>query len=329
MEGRNSSGTRPGFLSWLGSRIDWQSQGVLGVLIVLIVATSLASPVFLTPINLVNVLRQISILGMVASGMTVVMISGGIDLSVGAVLSFVGCVAAKALVHGYGIPVALLIGIGGGAAMGFFNGIIIANTRAHPFIITLGTMTLIQGVALVVTGSYPTMAEGAAFEQFLWLGTGSVLWIPVPIIVFFLVMALCSTLLRRTRFGRHCYAVGGSEATAYLSGIDIKRHKVAIYTFVGALTGLASLVLTARLASALPTMGSGYELQCIAAIVIGGVALMGGRGNMWAAFTGVLLLGVISNSLSLLNVNAFYQYIVLGSIIVFAVVLQEYRRSTR
>jgi ribose transport system permease protein len=260
--------------------------------------------VFLTPRNLVNVLRQISILGMVASGMTVVMISGGIDLSVGSVLSFVGCLAAQSLVHGWGIPVTMLVGIGGGAALGFFNGIIIANTRAHPFIITLGTMTLIQGVALVVTGSYPTMAEGAAFEKFLWLGTGSFLWIPVPIIVFFLV-------------------------TAYLSGINIKRHKVAIYTFVGALTGLASLVLTARLASALPTMGNGYELQSIAAIVIGGVALMGGRGNMWAAFTGVLLLGVISNSLSLLNVNAFYQYIVLGSIIVFAVVLQEYRKSTR
>jgi ribose/xylose/arabinose/galactoside ABC-type transport system permease subunit len=313
----------------VGSRIDWQSQGVLAVLIVLIVVTSLSSPVFLTTINLVNVLRQISILGMVASGMTVVMISGGIDLSVGSVLSFVGCVAAQALVHNWGIPVALLVGIGGGAALGFFNGIIIANTRAHPFIITLGTMTLIQGVALVVTGSYPTMAEGAAFDQFLWLGSGSFLWIPVPIIIFFLVMALCRTLLKRTRFGRHCYAVGGSEATAYLSGINIRRHKVTIYTFLGALTGLASLVLTARLASALPTMGSGYELQSIAAIVIGGVALMGGRGNMWAAFTGVLLLGVISNSLSLLNVNAFYQYIVLGSIIVFAVVLQEYRKSTR
>ena len=329
METRNSTGTKRGVLRWVGSRIDWQSQGVLAVLIVLIVVTSLSSPVFLTTINLVNVLRQISILGMVASGMTVVMISGGIDLSVGSVLSFVGCVAAQALVHNWGIPVALLVGIGGGAALGFFNGIIIANTRAHPFIITLGTMTLIQGVALVVTGSYPTMAEGAAFDQFLWLGSGSFLWIPVPIIIFFLVMALCRTLLKRTRFGRHCYAVGGSEATAYLSGINIRRHKVTIYTFLGALTGLASLVLTARLASALPTMGSGYELQSIAAIVIGGVALMGGRGNMWAAFTGVLLLGVVSNSLSLLNVNAFYQYIVLGSIIVFAVVLQEYRKSTR
>lgn len=325
----NSTRARSGLFRQVTERFDWQSQGVIGVLIVLIVFTSLSSPVFLTPTNLVNVLRQISILGVVAAGMTVVMISGGIDLSVGSVLSLVGCLAAKALVHGYGILLAVLVGVGGGALLGLFNGLIISNTRAHPFIITLGTMTLIQGIALVATNSYPTMAEGEAFEGFLWLGTGSILWIPVPIIVFFVVLATCWLLLRRTRFGRHCYAVGGSESTAYLSGINIRRHKVVIYTFVGALTGLASLVLTARLASALPTMGNGYELQSIAAIVIGGVALMGGKGNMWAAFTGVLLLGVISNSLSLLNVNAFYQYIVLGSIIVLAVVLQEYRRSTR
>jgi putative xylitol transport system permease protein len=226
------------------------------------------------------------------------------------------------LANGYGEATAILAGLSVGAAVGLVNGLIVAKTKVQPFISTLGMMSVLQGLALIVTnGRQIPNLGGKLFEP---IGGGMVGFVPVPVIILFVIVLISHFLLRYTRWGRNWYAIGGNEETAFLSGIHVNAHKVAVYVINGLFAGIAAVILASRIGAALPLMGSGYELQSIAAVVIGGVTLTGGRGNMAGAFLGVLLLGVISNSLNMLNVSSFYQNITIGLIILLAVIANQY-----
>jgi ribose transport system permease protein len=197
-----------------------------------------------------------------------------------------------------------------------------AYTRAHPFILTLGTMTLFQGVAIIITEGFPISDLGQRFE---WIGSARIWEIPVSVIVLVLVMLVCYVLLRYMRLGRIAYAIGGNEYTSFLAGIPVRRYKILFYVIGGFFAGLASVVLASRISSAIPNMGADYTLQAIGAVVIGGVPLTGGRGSVWGTFTGVLLLGVIANGLNLMHVEGSWQYVLTGLIIAIAVILHEQR----
>lgn len=304
-----------------------QNLAVLVTLLVICVVTAILNPVFINPSNLINVVRQISILGIVASGMTMLMISGGIDLSVGAALSLAGVVCGRVLVGGYGEVTAVVAGVLVGATVGLVNGTIVAKTGVPPFISTLGMMSILQGAALMVTGGRQIPNVNGPY--FSILGDGMLGFVPVPVIILFVVVLLSHFLLRNTKWGKRWYAIGGNEETAYLSGINVNRYKIAVYVINGTLVGVAAVTLASRIGAALPLMGSGYELQAIAAVVIGGVALTGGRGSILGTFLGVLLLGVISNSLNMLNVSSFFQNMAVGLIILIAVIANQYSLRRR
>ncbi len=321
-DAENGIGSQPS--RRLGQVRQRQNQAVLITILVICVITTLINPVFIKPANLINIMRQISILGIVASGMTILMISGGIDLSVGAALSFAGVVCGRVLAGGYGELTAVFAGVAVGALIGLVNGTIVAKTRVQPFISTLGMMSILQGGALLVTGGrqIPNL-DGDFFAS---IGGGMLGFVPVPVIVLLTVVLVSHFLLQYTKWGRRWYALGGNEETAFLSGVDVNRYKVSAYIITGVCVGIAAVTLASRIGAALPLMGSGYELQSIAAVVIGGVSLSGGRGNILGAFLGVLLLGVISNSLNMLNVSAFFQTMAVGVIILLAVIANQYRQ---
>jgi ribose/xylose/arabinose/galactoside ABC-type transport system permease subunit len=300
-----------------------QQLGIVFVLIALIIILGVVSPVFLSPRNLRNVLQQVSTLGILSMGMTVLMISGGIDLSVGSCISVVAVVIGLMIKAKLPPELAILAGLLIGCSIGLINGLLAAYTRAHPFILTLGTMTFFSGVAVYITKGFPITDLGRRYE---WIGSAQV-WrmIPVIVILFFLVMLICYVLLRYTRTGRIAYAIGGNEYTTYLAGVPVRRYKILFYVICGFFAGLAAIVLSSRISSAIPTMGADYTLQAIGAVVIGGVPLTGGRGNVWGTLTGVLLLGVIANGLNLLHFDASIQYMLTGLIIVVAVILHEQR----
>ena len=299
-----------------------QQWGIILVLLLLIIILGVSSPVFLSGRNIRNILQQVSTLGILSMGMTILMISGGIDLSVGSSISVVAVVVGKLLKAGVPVGYPIVIGLLIGCFIGLINGLLAAHTRAHPFILTLGTMTLLQGVAIIVTEGYPITDLGEKFE---FIGGAMIGKIPFIVILFFAVMLICFFVLKYTRLGRKAYAIGGNEYTTYLAGIKVKLHKIIFYITCGFLTGLASLVLSSRISSAIPTMGAGFELQSIGAVVIGGTPLVGGRGSVWGTLTGVLLLGIIANGLNLLHVEASWQYVVTGFVIIVAVIIHEHR----
>lgn len=299
-----------------------QQWGIILVLILLVIILGVSSPVFLSGRNIRNILQQVSTLGILSMGMTILMISGGIDLSVGSSISVVACVVGKLLKAGVPAGYPIVLGLLLGSFIGFINGMLASQTRAHPFILTLGTMTLLQGVAIIITEGYPITDLGEKFE---YIGGAMVGKIPFIVILFFAVMLVCFFILKYTRLGRKAYAIGGNEYTTYLAGIKVKLYKIIFYVTCGFLTGLASLVLSSRISSAIPTMGTGFELQSIGAVVIGGTPLVGGRGSVWGTLMGVLLLGIIANGLNLLHVEASWQYVVTGGVIIGAVIIHEHR----
>jgi ribose/xylose/arabinose/galactoside ABC-type transport system permease subunit len=310
---------------------DWlrifggKQWGMVFVLVVLVVLISIAEPVFLSPRNIRNVLQQVSILGILSMGATVLMISGGIDLSVGSTISTVGVVAGTMIKSGSPVEIAILAGLAIGCVIGFVNGMLVSFTKAHPFILTLGTMAILQGVALVITQGYPINDLGVRYG---YIGGAMIGFVPFIVILFFVVMIVCGLLLRFLRFGRIAYAIGGNEYTAFLAGIPVKRYKILFYVLCGFFAGMAGLVLASRISSALADMGASYTMDSIGAVVIGGTPLTGGRGNVGGTLTGVLLLGIIANGLNLLHVGASWQYVVTGLIIIIAVIIHE-RRSKR
>jgi ribose transport system permease protein len=288
--------------------------GLCGVLWIL-------SPYFLTVSNLLNIAEQTSIIAVVAAGMTFVIITAGIDLSVGSVLAFSGVVMASSLAAGRSIPLALTIGLLVGLACGIGNGVLISIGRLPPFIATLGMMSIARGAALLFTQGRPISGFSETFRS---IATMDVLRVPFPVTVMVAVYVISHLILTRTKLGRYAYAIGGNETTAYLSGVNVRLYKTAVYGLSGMCSALAAVLLTARLNSAQPIAGINYELDAIAAVVIGGTSLMGGEGTVSGTLIGALIIGVLRNGLNLLAVSSFIQQIVIGSVIVTAVLLDTF-----
>jgi ribose transport system permease protein len=300
-------------------------------LALMVVAMSLLSDRFLTPDNGWNILRQISVNLCLSIGMTLVILSGGIDLSVGAILGLAGAVAAGVLKSGIEIPGtewvlqctpsgAILVGLVVGAAAGLVNGFTVTRFRLPPFVATLAMLSIARGATMLWTGGFPITGLGDGFGR---IGTGALLGVPVPVWIMVGLTALFVVVTTRTRFGRHLYAVGGNERAARLTGLNVGRIKLAVYTLAGALAGVAGLIVTARLDSAQPNAGLGYELDSIAAVVIGGTSLAGGRGSLLGTVLGCLIIGVLNNGLFLLNVSPFWQQVIKGLVILLAVALDR------
>ena len=285
------------------------------VAFVLIVST--LSPHFLTVSNLLNVLQQIAVVGVITVGMTAVILSGGLDISVGTVISLSASVTAVMIGNGANVALSVVTGFGVAVLGQLLNGVIISLTKCIPIIITLGTMSIYQGLALLVTGGYTHNLQG----RFQFLGRSDVLYIPVPVLVLGAVNVLMFLLLKYTKFGRRVYVLGANENAAFVSGINIIGNKILVYALHGVTAGIAAMVLVSRVGSAIAVMGTGYELRSIAAAVIGGVSIMGGEGTILGAFLGVVLLGLISNALNILNVPSSFQNVALGIVIVLAVII--------
>jgi ribose/xylose/arabinose/galactoside ABC-type transport system permease subunit len=300
--------------------------GTFLVLLFLGVVITILTPHFLTFGNLINVAQQTVINAVIAVGLTFVIISRGIDLSVGSILAFSGVCLAHALQAGWPWPLALLAAIGVGVGCGLINGALISYGRIPPFIATLGMMSVARGAALLASDGRPISGFG---DSFRWLSTGEIARLPVPIFVMLGVYALAHFTLKRTKFGRYTYAIGGNEEAAKLSGVPVSRYTVAIYAVGGGLAGLAAVLLTARLNSAQPIAGLNYELDAIAATVIGGTSLMGGQGSVVGTLVGALIMGVLRNGLNLLGVSSFIQQVVIGAVIIIAVLLDTLLRRRR
>jgi ribose transport system permease protein len=294
--------------------------GLLWALGFLILALSLLSPYFLSTANLLNVLRQVSINAILALGMTVVILKGGIDLSVGSLLALAGALAAGFALSGFPPPLAMGLGVGIAVALGTLQGLLVAYAGLPPFIVTLAGLTAFRGLTLVYTDGRPITGLP---DPFLFLGNGTLLGIPVPVMVMLSFLLLTHLLLQNTALGRYLYAIGGNEEAARLSGVPVARIKVFAYAYSGLAAGLAALVLTGRLNSAQPTAGTGFELDAIAAAVVGGTSLAGGRGTAWGTFLGALIIGVLNNGMNLLNVSSFYQLIAKGAVIVLALLVDR------
>ncbi|MGI8897528.1 MAG: ABC transporter permease [Pyrinomonadaceae bacterium] len=304
---------RQNFFSHYGRQLGTVS-GLLG----LVVALWALTPHFLTISNLLNIAEQATIIAIIAVGMTFVIITAGIDLSVGSVLAFAGVVMASALHQGVPLPVALLVGLGIGLVCGLVNGLLITIGRLPPFIATLGMMSVARGTALMFTEGRPVSGFSEGFRS---LATGEVLRVPTPVIIMIVVYASAYFILGRTKLGRYTYAIGGNEEAALLSGINVKLYKTLVYGLAGMLSGLAAILLTARLNSAQPIAGMNYELDAIAATVIGGTSLLGGEGTVLGTLIGALIMAVLRNGLNLLGVSSFIQQIVIGSVIIVAVMI--------
>ena len=294
---------------------------VIGLLLIIVII-SVMSPSFLTMNNLFNVLRQVSINALIAFGMTFVILTGGIDLSVGSILALTGAVTAGMMSGGMDPILAMLLGVLLGVLLGAINGLIIAKGKVAPFIATLATMTIFRGLTLVYTEGRPISGLGDSFT-FQMLGKGYILGIPVPVVTMAISFAVLYFILKKTTFGRRVYAVGGNEEASRLSGINVDRIKIYVYSLAGGLTAIAALILTSRLNSAQPTAGNMFELDAIAAVVLGGTSLTGGRGWIVGTLVGALIIGVLNNGLNLIGVSSFFQQVVKGAVILIAVLLDR------
>ncbi|MEF2966670.1 ABC transporter permease [Paenibacillus sp. M1] len=294
--------------------------GIIFVLLIMCVILSITSPVFLTTDNLISVLRQVSNNVFLALGMTLIMILGGIDLSVGAIVAVSGTLTVGFIVNnGISIPVAIALGVLIGVLLGFFNGIIIAQFKLPAFIVTLATMNIAQGIAYIYSGGRSARITN---DTYTLIGTGKLFgFLPLPVLYMIILIIIFMVLLNKTRFGTNIYAIGGNREAARLSGVPSKKVEIAVYTISGLLAALAGVVLSARMYSGQPSVGSGYEMDAIAACVLGGVSMAGGRGRISGTIFGVLIIGIVSNGLNLMGVSSFWQLLVKGLIILIAVLI--------
>ena len=292
--------------------------GPLIGLILLFIIISVMNDSFLEFSNLRNLLRQVSINAIIAFGMTFVILTGGIDLSVGSILALSSAVMANLIVTGTDPVLAIVLAAGVGLVLGCINGLVITYGRVAPFIATLATMTIYRGATLVFTDGNPIsgLTQDPLFHGF---GQGDIAGLPVPAITMFLAFIILWFVLSRTSLGRKTYAVGGSEKVSYIAGIKIDRVKIFVYALTGMLCGIAGAIITSRLNSAQPTAGAGYELDAIAAVVLGGTSLAGGRGHIVGTLIGALIIGTLNNGLNILDVSSFYQQVVKGIVILLAV----------
>ncbi|MGY3572794.1 ribose ABC transporter permease [Vibrio paucivorans] len=299
-------------------------QKSLIALLFLIVVVSFLNPNFFTVDNILNILRQTSVNAIIAVGMTLVILTAGIDLSVGSVLALCGAFAATIIGMEVPVMIAVPTSLVAGAALGAISGIIIAKGKVQAFIATLVTMTLLRGVTMVYTDGRPISTGFTdTADAFAWFGTGYALGIPVPVWMMVIVFAAAWYLLNHTRFGRYVYALGGNESAARLSGINVDRVKMGVYAICGMLAALAGIIITSRLSSAQPTAGMGYELDAIAAVVLGGTSLMGGKGRIMGTLIGALIIGFLNNALNLLDVSSYYQMIAKAVVILLAVLVDN------
>jgi ribose transport system permease protein len=300
--------------------------GTVVGLVLLCALLSYLSPFFLTTSNLLNVMEQTAINAVIAVGMTFVILSAGIDLSVGSITALAGVVLANRLQAGWPLPAAIAAGLLTGAVCGLLSGLLITRGKLPPFIATLGMMSVARGAALVFTDGRPI----SGFDESLrWLSTGRIVGIPVPILLTIVLYGVAIVLLNRTRFGRYVYAIGGNEEATRLSGVAVHFHKTLVYVLSGVAAALASVLLTARLNSAQPIAGMMYELDAIAAVVIGGTSLTGGLGTLGGTLIGALTMGVLRNGLNLLGISSFLQQIVIGFVIIAAVLVDSLVKSKR
>lgn len=299
-------------------------QKSLIALIFLIVVVSFLNPNFFTVDNILNILRQTSVNAIIAVGMTLVILTAGIDLSVGSVLALCGAFAASMI--GMEIPVMIAVptALVAGAALGAISGVIIAKGKVQAFIATLVTMTLLRGVTMVYTDGRPISTGFTdTADAFAWFGTGYAMGVPVPVWIMVVVFAAVCYLLNHTRFGRYVYALGGNESATRLSGIDVDKVKIGVYAICGLLAAVAGIIVASRLSSAQPTAGMGYELDAIAAVVLGGTSLAGGRGRIMGTLIGALIIGFLNNALNLLDVSSYYQMIAKAVVILLAVLVDN------
>ncbi|WP_372714793.1 ribose ABC transporter permease [Ilyobacter sp.] len=305
------------------SSILMRNKPFIGLLI-FAVLVSFMNPRFLSAPNMLNVLRQTSINAIISAGMTFVILTGGIDLSVGSILAFCGAISASLLASGQNAFVAVVVSLVVGGILGMLSGMFISYGKLQAFITTLVTMTLMRGATLVFTGGKPiSIGFGSNTSLFGSIGAGSILGIPTPIYIMAVVYGVSYYVLNHTKFGRYVYAVGGNEEATKLSGINVDRVKTKVYAISGVLSALAGIVVTARLFSAQPTAGSGYELDAIAAVVLGGTSLAGGIGRITGTITGALIIGVLGNALNLLNVSSYYQLMIKALVILAAVLMDR------
>jgi len=300
-------------------------------LVVLCILLGVLTDKFFTASNGLNVLRQVAVNVCIATGMTLIVLTGGIDLSVGSVLALCGAITAGLLKNGIKMPSAdlfigftllgaVLAGLIIGALLGLFNGITITKFKVPPFVATLAMLTIARGFTMLYTGGHPVSNLGTSFA---WIGTGSLIGIPVPVWIALLVVLIASFITRQTRLGRYIYAIGGNETAARLSGIRINKVKLIVYSLGAALAAVGGVIVTSRLDSAQPNAGLSYELDAIAAVVIGGTSLNGGKGSVGGTVIGAVIIGVLNNGLVLLNVSPFWQQVVKGGVILLAVIIDR------
>jgi ribose transport system permease protein len=320
-----TGGGRGPILAWLRRASRFTAFYPLVGLIVVSIVMIFASDSFLSASNITNILRQVSINALIAVGMTFVILTGGIDLSVGAVMALSGTLAAGLMASGLNGVLALLICVLVGTGFGLANGAFVAYAGMPPIIVTLATMGIARGLGLIYTGGYPISGLPRWVN---WFGEGRVFGLQAPILIMILVYVLGWVLLERTPFGRYVYAIGGNETATRLSGVRVARSKLLIYAISGFTAGIAAVVLTGRLMSGQPNAGQGFELDAIAAVVLGGTSIAGGRGSLIGTVLGALLLGVLNDGLNMVGVNPYVQTVVKGVIILLAIYIGRERRKT-
>jgi len=311
--------------------ITFREIGILIPLVLICLATYIINPVFLTAFNIASVLRAVSLTAIVAISMTFVLITGGLDLSIGSIVAMAGMATAAvlkawepALPEGILIVVAILAGLVAGLLVGLFNGSLIAFCKIPPLIVTLGSLYAVRGLVEVATGGVPIYPLPAGF---LTLGQGNFLGLPIPFYVMLALAVIAHLVLNHTTYGRSVYAIGGNEETARLSGIDVERVKLSVYMLSGLFSAIGGILLTSRISTLQPGQGKGWELTVIAAVIIGGTSLMGGSGTILGTLIGTTITGVLVNAMVLTKVNAYWQNVVVGLIIIFAVGIDMFQRS--
>lgn len=327
MSGKEAKAKRQGMMDRAVFIFLRHNLGIMLVLLLLVVLLSVLSPVFLTPNNLLTVLKQISHNMCLALGMTLVIILGGIDLSVGALVAMIGTVTVGLIVN-QGVPIfaGILIGLFLGIICGAINGGFVAFFKFPAFIVTLSMMNIARGAAYIYCGGKTTRIMD---ERFVKIGTGSLGLIPVPVIYMLVMIVIFSILLNKTKFGTYIYAIGGNREAARLSGVPIKLTEIAVFTIAGFMASFAGIVLAARMYSGQPSVGDGHELNAIAACVLGGISMSGGVGRIGGTVMGVLVMGVINNGLNLLNVSTYWQYVAKGAIILIAVMVDWMKQRSK
>lgn len=297
----------------------------LVALIGLMIIITLLNPKFFTTNNLMNLLLQVTANGFIAFGMTFVILTGGIDLSVGSILALSSALTAGLIGKGVPVGVAIILALGLGGIFGMLNGLLIAYGKLAPFIVTLATMTIFRGATLIYSYGNPITKGLSDSFFFQFLGQGYLSGVPFPVILMFIIFLILYVLLHKTAFGKSVYALGGNEKAAYISGVKLNKVKIIIYTISGMMAAMSGLIITSRLNSAQPTAGASYEMDAIAAVVLGGTSLSGGKGRILGTLIGALIIGVLNNGLNIIRVSAFWQQVVKGVVILIAVLLDRFK----